>query len=206
MADEPGALHDLVVIGASAGGVETLTRIVPALPPDLPATICVVLHLAPRSPSALAHILSRAAPMPCRAAVDGEPLRPSEILVAPPDRHLEIQDGVVRLTMGPAENGHRPAVDVLFRSAAAAKDSHVVGVVLSGTRDDGTAGLAVIKASGGLAIVQDPEDALYPGMPASALANVVVDAIVPTKLVAGTIAAMVRGERAAGRRRLEPAA
>jgi two-component system chemotaxis response regulator CheB len=195
MAAELDGTHDLVVIGASAGGVETLTRVVAGLPSDLPATVCIVVHIAPSSPSALGRILSRSGPLPCHAAVDGDPLRPGEILVAPPDRHLVIEDGRVRLTVGPTENGHRPAIDVLFRSAADALEGRVVGVVLSGTRDDGTAGLALIKARGGGTIVQDPSDALYPGMPASALANVTVDAIVPSERVAGTIEAMVRGEK-----------
>jgi two-component system chemotaxis response regulator CheB len=116
------------------------------------------------------------------------------VLVAPPDHHLVIEDSHVRLTVGPRENGHRPAIDVLFRSAAEALEGRVVGVVLSGTRDDGSAGLAVIKAAGGAAIVQDPRDATYAGMPASAIANVTVDAIVPAALVGSTIAAMVMGE------------
>lgn len=189
----PEALRDLVVIGASAGGVETLRRVVADLPADLPAAVCVVVHIAPASPSALAHILSRAGPLPCQTAEDGEPLRPGIILVAPPDRHLEIEDGRVRLTVGPRENGHRPAVDALFRSAAAAFDGRVLGVVLSGTRDDGTAGLAAIKSAGGNAIVQDPHEALYAGMPAHALANVSVDAVVRSDLVASTVAAMVKG-------------
>jgi two-component system, chemotaxis family, protein-glutamate methylesterase/glutaminase len=186
--------RDLVVIGASAGGVEVLTRVVKDLPMDLPAAICIVLHIAPGSPSMLAHILARSGKLPCRPARDGERLREGVILVAPPDHHLAIEDSHVRLSVGPRENGHRPAIDVLFRSAARALDSRVVGVVLSGTRDDGAAGLAVIKANGGGTIVQDPQDAMYAGMPASAIANVTVDAIVPSALVASTIAAMVRGE------------
>jgi len=186
--------RDLVVIGASAGGVEVLTRVVRDLPPDLPAAICIVLHISPGSPSMLAHILGRAGTLPCRPARDGERLREGVILVAPPDHHLVIEDSHARLTVGPRENGHRPAIDVLFRSAAAALDSRVVGVVLTGTRDDGAAGLAVIKNNGGAAIVQDPRDAMYADMPASAIANVSVDAIVPSALVASTIAAMVKGE------------
>ncbi len=186
--------RDLVVMGASAGGVEVLTRVVKGLPTDLRAAICIVLHVAPGSPSMLAHILGRAGPLPCRPARDGERLRQGVILVAPPDHHLVIESGHVRLTAGPRENGHRPSIVVLFRSAAAALDSRVVGVVLSGTRDDGSAGLAAIKASGGATIVQDPKDAMYSGMPASAIANVAVDAIVPSELVASTIAAMVKGE------------
>jgi two-component system chemotaxis response regulator CheB len=152
-----------------------------------------VLHIAPDSPSALAAILGRAGPLPCHAAVDGEALVAGQILVAPPDRHLVIEDGRARLTVGPRENNHRPAVDALFRSAAAARGRDVIGVVLSGTRDDGTAGLAVIKSRGGLAIVQDPEEALYPGMPASAIANVSIDAVVPAGRIAETIASMVNG-------------
>ncbi len=186
--------RDLVVIGASAGGVEVLTRVVRGLPDDLGAAVCVVLHIAPGSPSMLAHILGRAGSLPCQAARDGERLHEGLILVAPPDHHLVVEDGHVRLTVGPRENGHRPAIDVLFRSAAEALDSRVVGVILSGTRDDGSAGLAVIKASGGATIVQDPEEAMYSGMPASAIANVSVDAIVKSDRVASTIAAMVKGE------------
>ena len=174
--------------------MEVLTRVVKGLPPDLRAAVCVVLHIAPGSPSMLAKILGRAGRLPCRAASDGERLREGLILVAPPDHHLVIEDGHVRLTVGPRENGHRPAIDVLFRSAARALDSRVVGVILSGTRDDGSAGLAVIKQSGGATIVQDPDEALYAGMPASAIANVPVDAIVKSDSVASTIVAMVKGE------------
>lgn len=183
-----------MVIGASAGGVETLVRVVRGLPPDLPAAVCVVLHIAPGSPSALAAILQRAGSLPCRTAVDGEALRDGEILVAPPDRHLTVVDGRVSLTVGPRENGHRPAVDALFRTAAEAKDGSVVGVVLSGTRDDGTAGLAVIKAHGGIAIIQDPDEALYPGMPANALVHVTPDAVVASGDVADAIVRALRGE------------
>jgi two-component system chemotaxis response regulator CheB len=186
--------RDLVVIGASAGGVEVLTRVVGDLPTGLRAAVCIVLHIAPGSPSVLAHILDRAGKLPCRAAGDGESLRDGEVLVAPPDHHLVIEGARVHLTVGPRENGHRPAIDVLFRSAASAFDSRVIGVVLSGTRDDGSAGLAVIKASGGATVVQDPKDAMYPGMPASAIANVAVDAIVPADLLGSTIAAMVNGD------------
>jgi two-component system, chemotaxis family, protein-glutamate methylesterase/glutaminase len=183
--------RSLVAIGASAGGVETLRRVVAGLPADLPGAVCVVLHLAPRSPSALAAILDRAGPLPCRPALDGEPLEAGKIMVAPPDRHLVISDGKVGLSLGPRENGHRPAVDVLFRTAAQALGTRVIGVVLSGTRDDGTAGLAEIKAHGGAAIVQDPDEALYKGMPGNAIAHVDVDAVVPSSEIANTVVRML---------------
>jgi two-component system chemotaxis response regulator CheB len=191
---KPAGTRELVVIGASAGGVETLRTVVAGLAPDLPAALCVVLHLSPASPSALAHILARAGRLPCRTAVHGELLRPGEILVAPPDHHLLVEERRVVLSVGPRENGHRPSVDTLFRSAAEALDGAVLGVVLTGTRDDGTAGLAAIHAGGGATLVQDPEEALYPGMPASALAHVEVDAVAPMHAIAAAITAMVRGE------------
>ena len=181
----------LIVIGASAGGVEALSKLVANLPRDLNACVCVVLHLAPRGVSALASILARSGPLPCRTAVDGEPLRRGEILVAPPDRHLIVDDGHAGLTVGPRENGHRPAIDALFRSAAATRDRGVIGVVLSGSRDDGSAGLAAIKQGGGRAIVQDPDDALYRDMPANALAQVKADAVVAADRVPTAIAALL---------------
>jgi two-component system chemotaxis response regulator CheB len=192
--DDAGTNRDLVVIGASAGGVEALKRVVSGIPPGLPAAVCVVLHLAPGSHSALAHILERAGPLPCCSAVDGAALRTAEIVVAPPDRHLVIEGRVARLTEEAPESGHRPAVNALFRSAAAARAGRVVGVILSGTQDDGAAGLAVIKERGGATIVQSPADALYPGMPTSALARVEADAVAPSDLIGEAIGAILRGE------------
>jgi two-component system chemotaxis response regulator CheB len=188
--DDPGNQR-LIVIGASAGGVEALSTLVANLPSDLDACVCVVLHLAPHGVSALASILGRAGPLPCRTAVDGQPLRRGEILVAPPDHHLIVADGRVELTVGPRENGHRPAIDALFRSAAAARGGDVIGVVLSGSRDDGSAGLAAIKQRGGRAIVQDPADALYRDMPTNALAHVRADAVVPADRIPAAIAALL---------------
>jgi two-component system, chemotaxis family, protein-glutamate methylesterase/glutaminase len=189
-----GIPRTLVVMGASAGGVETLRRVVADLPADLAAAVCVVLHIAPGAPSALAAILARAGPLPCRAVGDHERLRAGEILVAPPDRHVIIDDGHVSLSSGPRENGHRPAVDALFRTAAQNLDGRVIGVVLSGTQDDGTSGLALIKSLGGLAVVQDPEEAIYAGMPTNAIAHVSVDAVVPSDEIANTIVRMVNGD------------
>lgn len=186
--------RDLVVIGASAGGVETLKRVVERLPADLAAAVCIVLHIAPDSPSFLPRILDRAGPLPCRAAREAESLKLGGIFVAPPDRHLVVEDEHIHLSVGPRENGHRPAVDVLFRSAAKAKKGRVIGVILSGTRGDGALGLAAVKSAGGMAIVQDPSEALYAGMPSTALNHVTVDAVVASELVAETIVAMVNGE------------
>jgi two-component system, chemotaxis family, protein-glutamate methylesterase/glutaminase len=191
--DEETLTRDLVVIGASAGGVEALKAVASRLPRDLPAAVCIVLHIAPTSTSALAVILARAGELPCRPATDGEVLRPGHILVAVPDHHLIVEDGTARVTVGPRENNHRPSIDTLFRSAAHAHGRGVVGVVLSGTRDDGSAGLALIKSHGGAAVVQDPEDALYPGMPSNAIAHVAVDAVAPAALVADAIVALVHG-------------
>ena len=184
----------MVVIGASAGGVEVLLRVVKGLPADLRAAVCIVLHVSPDSRSMLADILARAGLLPCRPARDGERLREGVILVATTRPSPGGRGQPRPVDSGPRENGHRPAIDVLFRSAARALGSRVVGVVLSGMRDDGAAGLAVIKDNGGAAIVQDPEEALHAGMPASALANVVADAIVPSALIARTIVAIVTGE------------
>ena len=175
------------------GGVEALQRVVSDFPADLAASVCVVVHRATGSVSALASVLDRAGPLPCHTAVNGEKLVLGQILVAPADRHLVVEDGHVRLTDDPPERGLRPSVDVLFRSASAAHDGKVIGVVLTGTLDDGTAGLAMIKGGGGGAIVQDPTKAMYPGMPASAIAGVHVDAVLGLDEVAAMVVEMVNG-------------
>jgi len=171
--------HDIIVIGASAGGVEALMQIARGLPADLPAAIFIVLHVPPNSPSLLPTILNRVCALHASHARDGETIEPGRIYVAPPDHHLLVKRGHVRVTRGPRENSSRPAVDPLFRTAAVAYDHRVVGVVLSGNLDDGTAGLAAIKTRDGVAVVQDPEDALYPGMPNSAMEHVPVDYVAP---------------------------
>ena len=158
----------LIAVGASAGGVEALTRLAGDLPEDLPAAVAIVLHLPRSGTSVLADILDRHGTLPAATAVDGEPLRPGHLAVAPPDHHLLVRDGCLALGEGPQEHSTRPAIDVLFRSAAE-HPGGVIGVVLTGALDDGAAGLAAIKEHGGIAVVQDPDDARYPGMPASAI-------------------------------------
>ncbi len=187
-----GPGHDIIAIGASAGGVEALTTLVRDLPPDLPAAVFVVLHLPPDATSFLPRILGRVGPLPAAHPTDGEPIVPGRIYVAPPDFHLLVRRGAIRVVRGPRENRHRPAVDPLFRSAAVTYGPRAVGVVLSGALDDGTAGLQAIKRRGGVAIVQDPEEALFPSMPASALQFAAVDHCLPLARIAPTLAAIAR--------------
>ncbi|MFB2878985.1 chemotaxis protein CheB [Floridanema aerugineum] len=171
--------HDIIVIGASAGGVEAATQLVRSLPADIPAAVFVVIHIAAHSKSVLPQIFQRRGHLPATHPKDGEDILHGHIYVAPPDFHLLIKPGYVNLAHGPKENRHRPAVDPLFRSAAQAYTNRVVGVILSGSLDDGTAGLLAVKKVGGIAIVQDPEEALYDGMPGSAIENVQVDYVLP---------------------------
>jgi two-component system chemotaxis response regulator CheB len=168
----------VIVIGASAGGVEALRKLFRDLPPDLPASIFVVLHLSPLNPSMLPQILQKGTVLPVTQPEGGESIEPGVVYVAPPNRHLVVEDGTVQLTTAPRENRHRPAVDPLFRSAALFYGPRVIGVILSGSLDDGTAGLWEIKRRGGIAVVQDPKEAIHSGMPCSALANVEVDHVV----------------------------
>lgn len=175
--------HDIIVIGASAGGVEAIARVVSELPADLPAAVFVVLHLG-SGPSALPEILTRSGALPAGHPVPGEPIRRGRIYVAPPDRHLAVEDGHLLVARGAKENGHRPAVDVLFRSAAQSYGPRVVGVVLTGSLDDGTAGLLAIKELHGVAVVQDPAEADYAGMPLSACENVRIDHVLPLAEIA----------------------
>ncbi|HEX8285232.1 MAG TPA: chemotaxis protein CheB [Pyrinomonadaceae bacterium] len=167
--------RDIVVVGTSAGGVEALRALVGGLPADFPGSVFVVMHTAPDSPGVLAHILDRSGPLPAANATNRERIRPGRVYVAPPDTHLLLEPGVVRLTRGPKENRFRPAVDPLFRSAAAVYGPRVVGVILTGGLDDGTSGLWAVKRLGGAAVVQDPDEAFMPSMPLSALGQVEVD-------------------------------
>ena len=169
--------RDIIVIGASAGGVEALRTLVPLLPANLGAAIFVVLHILPHSRSYLPEILNRGG-LKVAHATDGGPIERGHIYIAPPNCHLLIESGHMHLSSGPRENRHRPAVNPLFRSAALAYGPRVIGVILTGNLDDGTTGLWEIKRRGGIAVVQDPNEALYPGMPESALGSVDIDHVV----------------------------
>jgi two-component system, chemotaxis family, protein-glutamate methylesterase/glutaminase len=175
----PVVQRDVIVVGASAGGVQALQELVAQLPPELPASVLVVLHLMSSGTSVLHQILDRAGPLPVSQGRDGEPLERGHIYVAPPDFHMLVRGPGIHLSAGPRENGHRPAIDPLFRSAARAYGSRLIGVVLSGTLDDGTDGLRLIKQRGGATVVQDPADAAYPGMPQSAIDFVGPDLVMP---------------------------
>lgn len=190
---EPGAI---IVIGASAGGYAVLQRMVAALPADLPAALFIVWHLPPDSVGLLPEVLNRARALPAAHARDGEKIIPGRIYVAPPDWHLLVEPGHVRVTRGPKENHFRPAVDPLFRSAAFAYGPRVIGVVLSGALDDGAAGLRTVKRRGGTAVVQDPHDAEVSQMPFSAIHATEVDYVLPAAELAALLVQLSQ-ERAA---------
>ena len=167
--------HNIVVVGASAGGVEALSALLEYLPDDLPAAILITLHLSPFSESHLPQILARVTRIPVKHPENQEPLRQGSVYVAPPDFHLILEPEVIRLGHGPKENRHRPAIDVMFRSAAKTHGSRVTGVLLTGNLDDGVAGLVNIKKCGGITIVQDPKEASFPEMPLRAIESLEVD-------------------------------
>jgi len=173
--------RDIIVIGASSGGIEALRVLVGDLPRDFAASIFVVVHTGPGAPGVLHHILNRAGTVKAIDPTDGQEIKPGRIYVAPPDHHLILEPGKICLSRGPKENRFRPAVDPLFRSAAQVYGPRVIGVILSGGLDDGTAGLWTLKKLGGTAIVQDPGDALFPSMPVNALRYVSVDYSVPIR-------------------------
>ena len=180
--------HDIIVMGASSGGIESLMAVAAGLPRDLPAAVFVVLHIPATSHSWLPQILSSAGALPAHHVADEEPIEPGHIYVAPPDHHLLLDRGYVHVLRGPKENNHRPAIDPLFRSAARAYGPRVVGVVLSGALDDGSAGLLAVKRQGGVAIVQDPKDALFPSMPENAMQIVDADFCLKKSDIAAVLA------------------
>ena len=178
---------NVVVIGASAGGVSSLMRLVSLLPADMDAAVAVAVHVPETSTSALPAILTRQGSLEATHAIDGEALRHGRIYVAPPGYHLLVKRRRVRIVSGPHENGHRPSVDPLFRTAARAHGANAIGVILSGSLDDGTAGLLAIKQAGGIALVQEPSEALFDGMPVSAIENVPVDFVGPVDALASEL-------------------
>ncbi len=180
--------RDIIVIGASAGGIDALRTLLGGLPGDLEAAVFVVMHVAADSPGILPRILQESCPLPVEHARDGEEIRRGRVYVAPPDCHLLVERDRVRVSRGPKENLCRPAIDPLFRSAAYVFGPRVVGVVLTGRLDDGTAGLWAVKRRGGAALVQDPEEATYPSMPRSAIRYVEVDEVVPVSALAPLLA------------------
>ncbi len=184
--------RDIVVIGASAGGVEALCTLAASLPSLLPAAILVVLHIPPHTPSNLQTILARAGPLPVEAASDYALLQPGKIYVAVPDRHLLVESNRMRITRGPKENRARPAIDALFRSAAYHFGERVIGILLSGNLDDGTAGLWAVKDRGGIALVQAPEEAPFPSMPQSAIQHVAIDHVLSIADMAPVLDLLIR--------------
>lgn len=186
--------RDVIVIGASAGGVEALVALFKDLPGRLSAAMFVVLHTTPTGYSRLPDILSRQTNLSAHFAQDQEKVNLGTVYVAPTNRHLMLQDRKVLVTTAPRENRNRPAINPLFRTAAEAYGSRVIGVVLTGLLDDGTAGLWEIKRRGGIAVVQAPEDAAYPQMPANAIANVDVDHIVAIREMAALLVSLCRCE------------
>ena len=191
------ARHDVVVIGASSGGVEALLALVGGLSSTFQAAVFVVLHVAENRESHLPAILNRGGALPAAHAVDEEPVRSGRIYVAPPGLQMYVHPARLRVRRGPVENLHRPAIDVLFRTAAHYYGPRVVGVVLSGSLDDGAAGLAAIKAGGGITVVQDPHDAKFPDMPMHALQQTDADYVLPAAEIAAVLSRLTGTSAAA---------
>ncbi len=196
----------IIVIGASAGGVEAVKVIVSQLPADLPAAVFVVIHLSSITPSYLPGILTYAGHLPAIHPPDSAAIEPGRVYVAPPDQHLVIERDHLRISPGPKEQRQRPAINVTFRSASLAYGEDVVGVLLTGELDDGVAGLWEIKRRGGIAVVQNPEDAMFPSMPLSALREIEVDYTVALKDIGPLLARLARGDGQQQRTKIESAA
>lgn len=184
--------HDLIVIGASAGGVEALIYLVQQLPTELNAAVVIVLHISHQSPHVLGHILNKRGNLPVSLAQDGEVIEKGKIYVAPPDYHLLVKSGYLHLTKGSQENHHRPAINPLFRTAARTYGPRVVAVLLTGMQDDGTVGMMAVKMRGGVAVVQDPDDAMCSAMPRSAIKNIKeIDHILPLTEIPSVLVGLV---------------
>jgi two-component system chemotaxis response regulator CheB len=198
--------RDIIVLGASLGGVEALKHLVHGLPPGLPAALYVVCHIGQLEKSYLPEILSRSGPLLATHAQDGEPIRYGQITVAPPDRHLILAPEGIRLTHGPRENRHRPAIDPLFRSAARSFGQRVIGVVLTGSLTDGAAGLLAIRTAGGIAVVQDPAEAFAPSMPQTARDVAGADYVLRLAEIAPLLTRLVQqpSSRGGGKNMIDP--
>lgn len=194
-------MPDIIVIGASAGGLAAVSTVVKSLPKNLPASVFVVIHTSPEGPGLLADILDRSGELPAVTVRGGMPFERGHIYVAPPDAHLLVEDGYVRLSRGPREHRFRPAIDPLFRTAAGQFGKRVIGVVLSGNLADGSHGLMLIKQRGGTAIVQDPTEALASGMPESALQRVDADHVLPARDIGRVLTELVMNGHDRPRRR-----
>ncbi len=184
--------RDLIVIGASAGGIEALQQLLRQLPADLKAAVLIVVHTSNHPSSVLPHIMQRAGKLPAIHPADGTPIKKGHVYIAPPDFHMLVEGNTLRVIQGPRENLHRPAIDPLFRSAAASFGRRVIGVILTGALDDGTSGLMVVNAHGGGAIVQDPETALFSSMPASALEQVPTAHVLPLADIPARLLQMIQ--------------
>lgn len=189
--------HMLIVVGASAGGMQALKKLVAQLASVLPAPVFIVTHMSPDTTGeALVRALDEAGPLPCQHAAHGERFMPGTIYVAPSDRHMLIDEGRILITKGARENRSRPAIDPLFRSAAVAHGNRVIGVILTGYLDDGTSGMMAIRRCGGICIAQDPDDADHPDMPRSVIVNVGVDHCLPIADMGALLSKLARAKPA----------
>lgn len=187
--------RNIVVIGTSAGGLDALDVLIGQLPAGLPATLFIVQHMSPENTGeALLSRLGRHRTFRCMLGRDRERFERGCIYIAPPDHHMLVKERSLTITQGARENRYRPAVDPMFRSAAVAHGSRVIGVVLTGMLDDGTSGLTAIKRCGGVTVVQDPKDAEYPEMPENADRNLDVDHCVPLAGMGGLLVKLVNGK------------
>lgn len=193
----------IVVVGASAGGIEAARTLLGGLPTDLPAPVLVVIHVAPTEESNLDRILGRSTPLPVHRAADGAAMENGHVYVAPPDHHLLVRDGRMVLSRGPTEHHSRPAIDPLFRTAAAAFGASVVAIVLSGALDDGTSGLRAVRVAGGVGVVQDPAEAPFSDMPRSASRYAEADKVVARGVMADLVDELVRALPGTKARRVE---
>jgi two-component system, chemotaxis family, protein-glutamate methylesterase/glutaminase len=191
MTVRPGRRRDIVMIGGSAGSIEALTKIVGAFPSDFPVSVFIVIHTSEAS-AYLPEIFNRNGDLPALMAQRNVPILPRRIYIAPPGRHLVLDGDHVRLVLGPRENMHRPSIDVLFRSSIQQHAKRVIATVLSGYRDDGSVGLALIKQHGGIAIVQEPRDALVPEMPEAAIEVAKPDYVLPADEIGELIVKLVQ--------------